>query len=103
MTVTRDGYVAGGGLSRHQGVQIANVRGKTKRFGQMEGKRADWKKAYVRLREGEKPIESHAIEASGGLIEKQDRTRGAQRAGQRDPATFPPRQTERRPLSGSRR
>jgi large subunit ribosomal protein L23 len=34
------------------GVQIANVRGKTKRFGQMEGKRADWKKAYVTLAEG---------------------------------------------------
>jgi large subunit ribosomal protein L23 len=34
------------------GVQIANVRGKTKRFGQMEGKRADWKKAFVTLAEG---------------------------------------------------
>jgi large subunit ribosomal protein L23 len=34
------------------GVQIANVRGKTKRFGQKEGKRADWKKAYVTLAEG---------------------------------------------------
>ena len=34
------------------GVQIAHVRGKTKRFGQMEGKRADWKKAYVTLAEG---------------------------------------------------
>jgi large subunit ribosomal protein L23 len=34
------------------GVQIANVRGKTKRFGQMEGKRAEWKKAYVTLAEG---------------------------------------------------
>ena len=34
------------------GVQIANVRGKTKRFGQMEGKRGDWKKAYVTLAEG---------------------------------------------------
>jgi large subunit ribosomal protein L23 len=34
------------------GVQIANVRGKTKRFGQMEGKRAGWKKAYVTLAEG---------------------------------------------------
>ena len=34
------------------GVQMANVRGKTKRFGQKEGKRADWKKAYVTLAEG---------------------------------------------------
>ena len=34
------------------GVQIANMRGKTKRFGQKEGKRADWKKAYVTLAEG---------------------------------------------------
>ena len=34
------------------GVQIANVRGKVKRFGQTLGKRADWKKAYVTLAEG---------------------------------------------------
>lgn len=34
------------------GVQIANVRGKAKRFGRMPGKRSDWKKAYVRLQEG---------------------------------------------------
>lgn len=34
------------------GVQIANVRGKTKRFGQSIGKRSDWKKAYVTLAEG---------------------------------------------------
>ena len=34
------------------GVQIANVRGKTKRFGQSFGKRSDWKKAYVTLAEG---------------------------------------------------
>ena len=33
-------------------VQIANVRGKTKRFGQTVGKRSDWKKAYVTLAEG---------------------------------------------------
>ena len=33
-------------------VQIANVRGKTKRFGQSIGKRSDWKKAYVTLAEG---------------------------------------------------
>lgn len=34
-------------------VQILNVRGKTKRFGQTEGKRSDWKKAIVRLAEGQ--------------------------------------------------
>lgn len=34
-------------------VQIVNVRGKTKRFGQTEGKRSDWKKAIVRLAEGQ--------------------------------------------------
>lgn len=33
-------------------VQIANVRGKVKRFGQKMGKRSDWKKAYVTLAEG---------------------------------------------------
>jgi len=34
------------------GVQVSNVRGKAKRFGQSMGKRADWKKAYVTLAEG---------------------------------------------------
>lgn len=33
-------------------VQIANMRGKTKRHGQNLGRRADWKKAYVTLAEG---------------------------------------------------
>ena len=33
-------------------VQVANVRGKTKRFGRVEGKRSSWKKAYVSLQEG---------------------------------------------------
>jgi len=33
-------------------VQISNVRGKTKLFGQSLGRRADWKKAYVTLAEG---------------------------------------------------
>lgn len=36
-----------------RGVQIVNVRGKTKRFGSGEGKRSDWKKAIVRLAEGQ--------------------------------------------------
>jgi large subunit ribosomal protein L23 len=35
-------------------VRLANVRGKVKRMGRYEGKRRDWRKAYVRLKEGEK-------------------------------------------------
>jgi len=35
------------------GVQVANVKGKRKRFGQVQGKRKDWKKAYVTLAEGQ--------------------------------------------------
>ena len=35
-----------------EAVQMANVRGKVKRFGQKMGKRSDWKKAYVTLAEG---------------------------------------------------
>jgi large subunit ribosomal protein L23 len=35
-----------------ENVQVSNVRGKIKRFGQTLGKRADWKKAYVTLAEG---------------------------------------------------
>ncbi len=33
-------------------VQLLNVKGKAKRFGRLMGKRSDWKKAYVRLKEG---------------------------------------------------
>lgn len=33
-------------------VQVANVKGKTKRFGRTLGKRSDWKKAYVKLKPG---------------------------------------------------
>lgn len=33
-------------------VTTLNVAGKTKRFGRLEGKRSDWKKAYVSLVEG---------------------------------------------------
>ncbi len=33
-------------------VQVANQRGKVKRFGQTVGRRSDWKKAYVTLAEG---------------------------------------------------
>jgi large subunit ribosomal protein L23 len=35
-------------------VRLANVRGKIKRMGRWAGKRRDWTKAYVRLKEGEK-------------------------------------------------
>ena len=34
-------------------VQVAHVRGKVKRFGRTPGKRSNWKKAYVRLHEGQ--------------------------------------------------
>jgi large subunit ribosomal protein L23 len=38
-------------------VRVANMHGKTRRRGRFVGRRPDWKKAYVRLAEGEKPIE----------------------------------------------
>jgi len=34
------------------GVQVVNVKGKTKRFQQSKGRRVNWKKAYVKLAEG---------------------------------------------------
>ncbi|HMV37610.1 50S ribosomal protein L23 [Plasticicumulans sp.] len=34
-------------------VSVANVKGKRKRFGAMQGRRSDWKKAYVSLAEGQ--------------------------------------------------
>tara|TARA_R110000868_G_scaffold318028_1_gene578849 strand:- start:50984 stop:51289 length:306 start_codon:yes stop_codon:yes gene_type:complete len=33
-------------------VNISNVKGKTRVFRQKQGKRSDWKKAYVSLKEG---------------------------------------------------
>ena len=33
-------------------VQISNVKGKTRKFRQIAGRRSDWKKAYVSLAEG---------------------------------------------------
>ncbi len=33
-------------------VQVLNVKGKTKRSGRVLGKRSDWRKAIVRLQEG---------------------------------------------------
>ncbi|MES1244502.1 MAG: 50S ribosomal protein L23 [Acidobacteriota bacterium] len=38
-------------------VRIARVHGKVRRQGRFSGRRPDWKKAYVRLAEGEKQIE----------------------------------------------
>ena len=38
-------------------VRVANVHGKVKRQGRYVGKRPDWKKAYVVLKEGEKMVE----------------------------------------------
>lgn len=34
-------------------VQVANVKGKAKRFGRFEGRRRNWKKAYVCLQPGQ--------------------------------------------------
>ncbi len=36
-----------------QGVQIVNEPGKVRRFGRVTGRTQDWKKAYVRLAEGQ--------------------------------------------------
>ena len=36
-----------------EGVQVANVKGKQKRFGRFSGRRSDWKKAYVCLKAGQ--------------------------------------------------
>lgn len=38
-------------------VRLLNVRGKMKRMGRFAGRRRDWRKAYVRLRAGEKAPE----------------------------------------------
>ena len=35
-----------------ESVQVCNVRGKHKTFGQVPGRRASWKKAYVKLKPG---------------------------------------------------
>lgn len=36
-----------------EAVRVVNVKGKSKRFGVRVGKRSDWRKAYVRLKEGQ--------------------------------------------------
>ncbi len=38
-------------------VRVANMHGKLRRQGRFAGRRADWKKAYVRLAPGEKTID----------------------------------------------
>lgn len=35
-----------------ENIRIVNVKGKTRRFGQITGRRKSWKKAYVRLAKG---------------------------------------------------
>lgn len=40
-----------------EGVRTANYPGKERRRGRYSGYRADWKKAYVKLKEGEKMVE----------------------------------------------
>jgi large subunit ribosomal protein L23 len=42
-------------------VQVTNVHGKVKRVGRVPGSRKNWKKAYVKLKEG------HDIDFSGGV------------------------------------
>lgn len=38
-------------------VRTARYRGKVRRLGRFQGRRPDWKKAYVKLKAGEKTIE----------------------------------------------
>jgi large subunit ribosomal protein L23 len=40
-----------------ESVTTANIQGKNRRMGRSFGKKPDWKKAYVKIREGEKKIE----------------------------------------------
>lgn len=44
-----------------ESVQVANVKGKQKRFGKLSGRRKDWKKAYVCLKPGQE-INFQAVE-----------------------------------------
>jgi len=44
-----------------ESVQVANVKGKQKRFGKLAGRRKNWKKAYVCLKPGQE-INFHAAE-----------------------------------------
>ncbi|MEM7432110.1 MAG: 50S ribosomal protein L23 [Pseudomonadota bacterium] len=38
--------------TRVKDIKTLNVKGKNKRFGRTQGRRKDWKKAYVRLADG---------------------------------------------------
>lgn len=40
-----------------ESVRIMNKKGKKRRVGRTEGRKKDWKKAYLKLKEGEKMIE----------------------------------------------
>ena len=40
-----------------ENVRIMNKRGKPRRMGRNVGKKKDWKKAYIKIKEGEKMIE----------------------------------------------
>lgn len=40
-----------------ESVRTVRVHGKVKKVGRRVGRRPDWKKAYVKLKPGEKPIE----------------------------------------------
>lgn len=42
-------------------VRVLNVKGKVKRFGAREGRRGNWRKAYIRLQEGQE-IEFAGVE-----------------------------------------
>lgn len=42
-------------------VRVVNVKGKQKRFGMRQGKRSDWRKAYVRVAAGQE-IEFGGVE-----------------------------------------
>ncbi len=42
-------------------VRVVNVKGKRKRFGMRDGKRSDWRKAYIRVQEGQE-IEFAGVE-----------------------------------------
>ena len=44
-----------------ESVQVANVKGKQKRFGKLAGRRKNWKKAYVCLKPGQE-INFHVAE-----------------------------------------
>jgi len=35
-----------------ESIHVLNVKGKTKRYGRFIGSRSDWKKAYVKLKDG---------------------------------------------------